>query len=144
MSHVCIIATGDRYGVFEAWRRVVKEALQDPELMGRNGVLIHGDSAPVRKGAMGCDKIVGKIAGMHGWQVILVPAMWERYGKRAGPIRNRHMLEIGTLLREHGYDLRVYAFHDYLAGSKGTLNMVEQAEEEGVPVTVFTSRGRAS
>jgi hypothetical protein len=142
VTNICIIATGDRYGVFAEWRQVVTDAFRDPGRRGRTGVLLHGDSTPVRKGAMGCDKIAAKIAGMHGWAVVPVPAMWDDQGKAAGPIRNRRMLKIGLALQEQGYELRVYAFHDYLANSKGTLNMVELAEGEGVPVTVFTSRSR--
>jgi hypothetical protein len=51
------------------------------------------------------------------------PANWERYGKRAGYLRNKQMLEEGKP------DL-VIAF----PGGKGTAMMIKLAEEAGVPV----------
>ena len=50
-------------------------------------------------------------------------AEWENYGKRAGPIRNRHMLT----LKPDG----VVAFD---TGGRGTLDMITAAQEAGVPV----------
>ncbi len=49
-------------------------------------------------------------------------AEWEKHGKRAGPIRNRHMLT----LKPDG----VVAF----SGGRGTLDMITAAQEAGVPV----------
>lgn len=51
------------------------------------------------------------------------PADWDRYGRGAGPRRNRQMLVEGEP------DL-VVAF----LGGRGTANMVSQAEKAGVPV----------
>jgi hypothetical protein len=53
------------------------------------------------------------------------PADWEQYGKAAGMMRNRQMLEEGKP------DL-VVAFHDDIAASKGTKNMVDIARAAGV------------
>jgi hypothetical protein len=55
------------------------------------------------------------------------PADWQRLGKAAGPIRNTRMLTEGRP------DL-VVAFHDALTKSRGTANMIEQAEKAGVEV----------
>jgi len=49
-------------------------------------------------------------------------AEWEKHGKRAGPIRNRQMLE----LKPDG----VVAF----PGDRGTRDMITAAQEAGVPV----------
>lgn len=49
-------------------------------------------------------------------------ADWDRYGKSAGPIRNKRMLDWGPDL--------VVAF----PGGKGTANMIKQAEDAGVKV----------
>lgn len=134
MNRVCVIATGDRHADWQTWRPVVRAALTDDGLKGRAGVLIHGD-------ARGIDGIAGKIAGMHGWAVVPVAANWKEDGAGAGPARNRAMLKIGETLAAHGYELRVYAFHDDLWGSKGTRNMVEAARSRGVPVTIHTTEG---
>lgn len=51
------------------------------------------------------------------------PADWDRYGKAAGPIRNKQMLV-------EGMPDEVWAFVDKpLNDSRGTANMVGQAEE---------------
>lgn len=135
-NRICIIATGDRSATFSDWRQTIKNALTAPDVMGTESVLIHGDAA-------GIDTHAGRIAGMHGWSVIPVPAMWDDFHPRgkAGPIRNKAMLKMGLTLSDHGYDLRVYAFHDNLDGSKGTRNMVNQASEKSVLVWVFGTDG---
>jgi len=51
------------------------------------------------------------------------PANWEKYGRAAGPIRNRQQFNEGKP------DL-VIAFHDNLAESKGTADMVRYAESK--------------
>lgn len=58
------------------------------------------------------------------------PADWNRYGRAAGPIRNRQMLTEGKP------DL-VVAFHDDIESSKGTKDMVTIAEKAGVYVYVM-------
>lgn len=55
------------------------------------------------------------------------PAQWDKYGRAAGPIRNRQMLEEGKP------DV-VIAFHDDLSKSKGTRDMIDQAKRAGLPV----------
>lgn len=88
-------------------------------------VLIHGD-------APGADTIAGHWAELHGIPVESFSADWEQYGKSAGPIRNRKMLV-------EGKPTLVLAFLDKpLAESRGTANMLAQAEKAGVPtVAVF-------
>jgi hypothetical protein len=59
------------------------------------------------------------------------PADWNRYGKSAGPRRNRLMLDENPIQR-------VLAFHPNLATSKGTKDMVRLAIEARIPVTLIT------
>jgi hypothetical protein len=63
------------------------------------------------------------------------PAKWEIYGNAAGPIRNKKMLVEGKP------DL-VLAFHDDLVHSRGTKNMIKQADEAGVKVKVVTHKDK--
>jgi hypothetical protein len=79
-------------------------------------VLIEGD-------ARGIDRIAGYWARKIGIDNIKFPAEWEKYGSRAGPIRNAQMLRDGKP------DL-VIAF----PGGRGTIDMVNQARTSGVPV----------
>jgi YspA, cpYpsA-related SLOG family len=83
--------------------------------------------------ARGADSL-GNRAAMTLWPRInhmRFPADWRKFGKAAGPIRNRQMLATGRP------DL-VLAFHDDLEHSKGTADMVRIARQAGVPVRVVT------
>ena len=76
-------------------------------------VLIEGE-------ARGADILSREVALENGVAVLQFPALWQKYHRAAGPIRNTQMLEEGKP------DI-VIAFHDNLAESKGTLNMVNQS-----------------
>lgn len=83
-------------------------------------ILIHGD-------APGADRLSERCKQPYT-EVIRFPADWEKYGKAAGPIRNKQMLEEGKP------DL-VIAF--LAPDSKGTKNMIEQAQKAGVDVRII-------
>lgn len=61
-------------------------------------------------------------------------AEWDKWGKAAGPIRNRKQFDEGKP------ELTV-AFHDFLEQSRGTKDMVGYARKMGCPVKIF-SHGR--
>ena len=81
----------------------------------------------------GADEIARYYAFAYGYEYIDFPADWEKYGKAAGPIRNRQMLDKGDP------DI-VVAFHNDINQSKGTANMLKQAKERGIPTEIHTSR----
>lgn len=78
--------------------------------------IIHG-------AARGADSLAGRWAEEHGVPVEVYPADWDKYGKRAGYIRNVQMLNEGKP------DV-VLA----MPGGKGTEMMVMLAEKAGVEV----------
>lgn len=80
--------------------------------------------------AAGADTLARLEAERRGIRVLDFPADWDIYGRAAGPIRNRQMLDQGRP------DL-VVAFHSDLGASKGTRHMVELARKYGVPVVVI-------
>lgn len=80
--------------------------------------IIHG-------AARGADTLAGKYAEECGFDVRAFPALWDKHGKSAGPIRN------ALMLREGKPDLCI-AF----PGGKGTANMIKQAKEAGVEVRI--------
>lgn len=92
------------------------------------------DTVIIEGGCRGADAIAGFLAKKCGLKVEVYPANWTKYGKSAGPIRNREMLNKGKP------DL-VVAFHDDIDSSKGTKNMVWLAIEKGVEVHNLTSNG---
>ena len=79
--------------------------------------------------ARGADTIGGKVAKEMKLSVEAIPANWGLYGKAAGHIRNKWMLDRKPDL--------VLAFHPDIESSKGTKHMVKIAREAGVEVRVF-------
>ncbi len=61
------------------------------QLLARTGgravhLLLHG-------GARGADQAISRAADQLGWYALSLPAEWHLYGRGAGPIRNRQLLE---------------------------------------------------
>lgn len=90
----------------------------------------------VSGGATGADALAERYADEREYMKHIMPAEWDKYGKRAGFIRNS-------------------AMHEYLAGfsvhargcicfwdeeSKGTAHNFELADKYGTPIKVFSSR----
>jgi hypothetical protein len=76
--------------------------------------------------ARGADNIAFRVATALGIKAgPPFRADWERYGKSAGPIRNGQMLKIGKP------DI-VVGFHNDISKSKGTRDMLRQADKKGV------------
>ena len=90
-------------------------------------MVIHG-------AARGADTIAADLAKGMGMKVLPFPAKWDRYGRAAGPIRNRQMLW-------EGHPDVVHAFHTDLEASNGTADMVKQAEKAGIPVVIHDGTG---
>lgn len=95
--------------------RVLEMAHQSAQRHGFELVLIEG-------GASGVDAFAHRWAHRKGVRQETFAADWKAFGKAAGPLRNRRMLEAGADL--------VLAF----PGGKGTADMVRQARRAGVQV----------
>lgn len=83
--------------------------------------LIHG-------AAEGADKLGERAALTLGWPVKAFPANWERWGRRAGPIRNTQMMAEKPDL------VLAFVYGDRLG--RGTGDMVRKAEAAGVSVEI--------
>ena len=83
-------------------------------------LLVHG-------GARGLDQIAAAVWLKNNQQVEVYPADWEVYGKRAGIMRNLHMI---SLQPEH-----CFAF--IKNQSKGASHCAAAAEAAGIPTTIF-------
>lgn len=94
-------------------------------------------STVVEGEASGADVLCKIVAERRGDSVRPYPAQWGRYGRAAGPIRNQQMLDENTVEK-------VLAFHDNLASSRGTKDMVNRAVKKGIETWVVTSRGEAT
>jgi hypothetical protein len=73
----------------------------------------------------GADQLGEEYSILYGYPLIEFEADWKKYGKAAGPIRNKQMAEYGTHL---------IAFWN--GRSPGTMDMIKQAKEHGLLVRV--------
>ena len=84
------------------------------------------DTVIIEGGANGADILAGTAAVSLGLRRIVVRASWDRWGKAAGAIRNRTMLDLKPDL--------VLAFR--IAESPGTTDCIEEAKRRGIEVEV--------
>lgn len=108
-----VVTTGGR--AYEQ-RSVVELAIELLASLADELVVYHG-------GASGADRLVDEACRARGITVEAVSAEWRRYGRAAGPIRNRRML----LFAQPHF---VVAF----PGGKGTADLVTRAQAAGIPV----------
>lgn len=98
---------------------------KDKDLLDRTLEEIHSRS-PITElihgAARGADRMAGEFAEVRGISVHSEPALWDTYGRAAGPIRNREMLKRGP-------DLVVGFLFE---GSRGTKDMLDAADKAGV------------
>lgn len=106
-----VLVCGSRY--FDNYR-YVENILDKYHSYFKFDSLIHG-------GAYGIDNLAGLWAQEHEIPMIVYRADWDKYGKSAGSIRNKQMLE-------EGKPDMVIAF----PGGKGTANMIKQAKEANI------------
>lgn len=83
------------------------------------------------------DAMTHTLASQMGFDVVTVWAPWTRLDRAAGPYRNATMLRMAIAMaqaeqRSGDGEVRVEAFP--LPGSRGTINMVNQAHALGVSV----------
>ena len=81
--------------------------------------------------ASGADKLGELFARSHNLELKLFPADWEKYGKSAGPIRNRKMAKIADL---------VIVFWDL--ESRGTKSMIKETLAYNKNLIVYDYNGR--
>lgn len=79
-------------------------------------------------GARGADMLAAHIGRSMGLEIEAHPARWDVYGKAAGPVRNKEMVELGADL--------VLAFP--VGESRGTRGCMQLAVEKGCAVVNVT------
>lgn len=108
--------------------QALKEAIESSPWFGSIGTVYVGD-------AKGVDKLALRWCKENGITYYIFRAEWEEYGKWAGPERNRDMIRLGGEA--------VIALWD--GESKGTRNMIWEAEKAGLPrhVCVWSKKEQA-
>ena len=75
--------------------------------------------------ASGADTLGERYAKEKGYRLKRFPADWDRYGRRAGPMRNRLMAEYADALLAY-----------WNGESRGTANMIEEARARGLKIGI--------
>lgn len=115
-----LLVTGSRDFHDEFLMRHELEAVKlYSEQVGVKVTLVHG-------AARGADTLAEKIAADFGWDIESHPADWDKFGKRAGYVRNQEMLDSGIDM--------CLAFP--LGESKGTRMMIKLVEKADLPLKV--------
>lgn len=78
----------------------------------------------------GADLFGEEYAQLHSLKMTIFPANWKRYGKTAGPIRNKAMLM-------YALEAETIVIAFWNGSSRGTKNMIEQAEKQNVRIYVI-------
>lgn len=109
------------------------------------GIFIHGirawhgtDLHLYHGAAPGADSMAGEATKLtNGWVVHSFPADWDRHGKKAGPIRNKQMLD-AMMTRVQITDIAFcIAFKDELSENLhtgGTEDMIKRCMKANLPV----------
>lgn len=104
---------------------------KDRELIYRHLKDLSEDTVIIIGMCRGADLLIYEVAIELGFTILKFPAEWHKYGRAAGPIRNKQMLIEGKP------DV-VMAFHSNINVSKGTKDMLKQADAAGVKTILIT------
>jgi len=83
MADVIVLVTGYRH-----WNDLskIEAAFNTIDDSSATITLVHGDCS-------GAYRMAAAVGRTKGWKIIAVPAQWSRYGRSAGPRRNKDMIE---------------------------------------------------
>lgn len=134
-----ILVTGDRH-----WtdRELIDIALRRHRM--KNEVTIQGGNGYINNrpcntfdellaADRGADALAVQVCSSHRWVYQTFWADWGKFGRAAGPIRNRLMLSLAPRV--------VIAFHDDLKSSRGTKDMLKAATSKGFDCFLWNSKG---
>lgn len=113
-EQVQLLVCGNRY--YKDYKKVI-EVLDGFNIRE----IVHG-------GCTGADSIAGEYAKTNNIKETVFNAKWSCYGRAAGPIRNKEMVEYVS------DDCILVAFD---SSGKGTTNMIKLAKERGLYILVF-------
>lgn len=101
------------------------------DLIEKELKILPSDTVVIQGECKGADIIGKQIAKKLGYRVLSFPAEWEKYGRSAGPIRNKQMIV-------EGQPEFVLAFHNNINNSRGTKDMIRKAKQYGISYKIIT------
>ena len=117
-----ILITGSRdYTNYNKMKDSILEVVHTANTDASNVCIVHG-------GASGADYLAGEIARELGFSEEVHYADWKNLGRKAGPLRNQKMVDLGA-------DICI-AFPK--GESRGTRNCMKLADKAGIEVIVAT------
>ncbi len=120
-----VLVTGDRE--WKDYDLIYKTLKEEMGTSTNYFILIHGAA----RGADSHADLAGKRLGY--WVMSFTPS--KKYWPASGPIRNKWMLDVGN-------PDRAFAFHDNIAKSKGTRDMVAKLNARGIRTTLVSHGGK--
>ena len=114
-----IIAGSRNFDNYELLSSVVSENISGME----NVEIISG-------GCSGADSLGERFADENGLELKVFQAEWGKYGRAAGPIRNKAMAEYASQVG----DCMLIAFP--IGSSRGTRNMIQMAKNYGIETII--------
>lgn len=110
------ITGGREYTDKDTIKRVLREYIPD------YCIIVHGDCS-------GADKLCGEVGTSLGFEVEVFPALWNKYGRAAGNLRNIQMLDNNPNI--------VLVFHPCLEKSKGTKHCATEAKKRNLLIKYY-------
>ena len=126
MKELRIIIAGSRdFNDYKLLKTSIRDILKNISLDDINKIKIISGTA------RGADQLGERFAKQFKLDVVKFPADWDRFGKRAGSIRNEEMAKYSV--KDNNYGMLV-AFWD--GKSRGTKHMIDLAKKHGLEVHV--------
>lgn len=105
----------DDYDIFKKFVGECVKSINTPEKV----IILSGHCS-------GADEMAERFAKECGLALEIFPAEWKKYGKAAGPKRNKEMVEKSDI---------IIAFWD--GKSKGTKNLIDLAKKKDIQIKIY-------
>jgi len=104
---------------YEKVKQFINEVLQRRKIDRENVLIVSG-------GARGVDSLTQQYAKEYGLPILIFYPKWNRYGKKAGLLRNSKIIETADLV------IAVVS-----PKSRGTWDTINKARKKGIPVELI-------
>lgn len=118
MKKRVVIAGSRNFNDYEMFANIVGEFLK-PIREEYELIILSGH-------CLGTDLMGERYAKENGFEVEIYPAEWKKYGRSAGPKRNKQMADVADL---------AIAFPS--VNGKGTQSMIKYAKQKGIPIKIY-------